>query len=55
MFLERALDQFYRANLIAKVNYGRLLYFRDAVALSSSRRHVRSPPPTSPFASNVRR
>lgn len=27
MFLERALDQFYRANLIAKVNYADILYF----------------------------
>ena len=27
MFLEKALDQFYRANLIAKVDYADILYY----------------------------
>jgi len=33
LFLENALDQFYRANLIAKVDYADVLYFSAPIML----------------------
>ena len=33
VFLENALDQFYRANLIAKVDYADVLYFSAPIML----------------------